>query len=187
VTPCHGDLPVRAVCARQHACRVEGTVPKMIGGLLCRDASMSCDDRRFPTPLSLSCAQMGQWIRQTPVSGVVRLHRLWVLADVCGLSASIVGLLVFNVVLWHFLFVPIVGCNLICLWVHAILIVGRYTYECVSRFWLMRLGAIKPANPPRAADPRATRPWEISDLPLLPRDQRAITERRTTPPKNQVA
>jgi len=51
---------------------------------------------------------MGQSIL-CPLSGVVRLHGVWVLAVVCGLFAPIVGPLVGNVVLQHFLFALIVG------------------------------------------------------------------------------
>src|SRR2546430_14178464 len=89
--------------------RVQGTVPKRIGGLPCRDASMSCDDSCFSILLSLKDTKIGQLILRTHVSRVVRLHGLWVLAVVCGLSAPIVGPFGFNVVLRRFLFAPIVG------------------------------------------------------------------------------
>ena len=61
-----------------------------------------------------------------PLSGAVWLHGVWVLAVVCGLSAPIVGPFVGNVVLQRFLFARIVGCNLTCLRVQAIIFVGRY-------------------------------------------------------------
>jgi len=51
---------------------------------------------------------MGQSILRPPLSGAVCLHGLWVLAVVCGLSASIVGPFVCNVVLQRFLFALIV-------------------------------------------------------------------------------
>ena len=44
-----------------------------------------------------------------PLSGVVRLHGVWVLAIVCGLFALIVGPLGWNVVPQRFLFAFIVG------------------------------------------------------------------------------
>src|SRR5439155_17218673 len=42
--------------------RVQGTVPKRIGGLPCRDASMFCDDSCFPMLLSLKGTKTGQYI-----------------------------------------------------------------------------------------------------------------------------
>ena len=72
---------------------------------------------------------MGQSSLRPPLSGAVCLHGLWVLAVVCGLSAPIVGPFVCNVVLQRFLFALIMGSNLTCLRVHAIIIVGRYTYR----------------------------------------------------------
>ena len=74
----------------------------MIGGLLCQEAGMSCHHRRFLTRLSHFNFEMGQSIRQPPVSGVGHWHLLWVLALVCGLSAFIVGPFVGNVGLPHF-------------------------------------------------------------------------------------
>ena len=61
---------------------------------------------------SYDCPQKSlQWDSRScaPLSGVVRLHGVWVLAVVCGLFASIVGPLVGNVVLQRFLFALIVG------------------------------------------------------------------------------
>ena len=52
---------------------------------------------------------MGQSILRSSLPGVVRLHRLWVLAVVCGLFAPIVGPFVGIVVLQRFLFALIVG------------------------------------------------------------------------------
>jgi hypothetical protein len=62
-------------------------------------ASFDCPEKSLKWD-SRSCA---------PLSGVVRLHGLWILAVVCGLFAPIVGSFVCNAVLWRFLFALIVG------------------------------------------------------------------------------
>src|SRR6266446_9652702 len=68
------------------------------------DARRPCDARECLLRLSLKEAEMGQSILCPPLSGVVRLHGVWVLAVVCGLFAPIVGPFVGNVVLQRFLF-----------------------------------------------------------------------------------
>ena len=68
-----------------------------------------CDARDCVLRLSLKEFEMGQSSLCPPLSGVVRLHGVWVLAVVCGLFAPIVGPLVGHVVLQRFLFALIVG------------------------------------------------------------------------------
>ena len=61
-----------------------------------RGAGRPCDTRKYLLRLSLKESEMGQSILWPSLSGVVRLHGVWVLAVVCGLFAPIVGPFVCN-------------------------------------------------------------------------------------------
>jgi hypothetical protein len=58
---------------------------------------------------------------------------MWAREDVCGLFADNVGPSAGNVGLRCRMFAGNVGLIAACLWAHAILIVGRYTYVCLLR------------------------------------------------------